>query len=152
MADPIGAAPAELRHDVWRVWACVQHLFPSPLPLAGMVRVWVDLHGLTAADARAILYSLLSPDAIGSFKFAADLTTHLAGKVSERLKQLAKAAEVERVRQEQADRDAETTPKQRGTLAKMFTERAEGIGAMPAAPVDAKRNAAFVDAARGQRQ
>lgn len=123
MADPIGAAPVELQHDVWRVWACFQHLFPSPLSLAGMVRVWVDLHGLTHDDARAILYSLLAPDAAGSFKFPSELMTYLAGKVDQRLKALAKESANEKRRKEQEVADTETPKAERGELARMFAER-----------------------------
>lgn len=150
MADPIGAAPAEIRHDVWRVWVCFQHLLPSPLSIAGMVRVWVDLHGLTHADARTILYSLLAPSAAGSFKFASDLMSHLAAKVAERLEQLAKAEALERRRKEEAERDAAVPPKERGSLVKMFEERAGEIGTMPAAdrsPASPKHNEAFLEAA-----
>lgn len=151
MADPLCAAPPELEQDIFRLWACVQHLFPSPLPIAGLVRVWVDLHGLTVADARAILLSMLSPDCVGSFKFAADLTAALASRVAERLKSIAKAAEVERVRQLQAKRDAESPPKERGSLMKLFQDRAAEVGSMPTDDKPGRRmNEAFVDVARGQ--
>lgn len=122
-ANPIVAAPPDLQHDVWRLWACYQHLFPSPLPLAGLIRCWVDLHGLTVPDARAILYSMLAPEAVGSFKFASELTTQLASKVAERLKWVAKDAAAERRRKEQEALDADAPKVERGDLVQMFAER-----------------------------
>lgn len=123
IADPLCAAPPELERDIFRLWCCVQHLFPSVLPLAGLVRVWVDSHGLSIADAKAVLNSMLSPECVGSFKFAADLTTALASRVDLRLKQVAKETEQARRREAQLDLDADAPKAERGELARMFAER-----------------------------
>lgn len=76
--EPLKAAPARLRHSVWRVWVIHSHLMPTPLPLAAAVGMWVREYGLTEDDAAAVLDTMLSPTAIGQHRFAADLMTALA--------------------------------------------------------------------------
>lgn len=61
---PLTAATAGVRLNVWRVWSVYQYLFPSPLPLAAMLGVWVREYGLTEDDANRILADLLSPDSV----------------------------------------------------------------------------------------
>lgn len=75
---PLEAAPAELRHAVWRLWALHQHLFPSPLPLAAAVGLWVREFDLDERDAAAVLAALTSPAGMAKHRFAADLMTALA--------------------------------------------------------------------------
>lgn len=77
-SNPLAAAPNQLRHGVWRLWCCHQHLFPTPLPLAAAVGVWVREHGLHREDAAAILADFLSPGRMAQFKFASDLLASLA--------------------------------------------------------------------------
>jgi hypothetical protein len=96
--NPLDAAPRELAHDVWRTWACFQFILPSPLPLAGLIRCWVDGHGLTIEDARTILRAMTAPGAVGGFKFASDFMTALAEKVATRIKQREKESEIQRIR------------------------------------------------------
>lgn len=80
--NPLAAAPAALQAPIWRVWTCHQHLFPTPLPVAGAVGVWVREFGLREDDAASILARLLHPSQMGEFRFASDLMTRLAAEAS----------------------------------------------------------------------
>lgn len=91
--NPLAAAPAGVVHPVWKLWACVQHLFPSPLPLAAVVGVWVREHGLTEDDAERILGKFLQPDRMAEFRFPSDLMTALATAAKESITQRKQEAE-----------------------------------------------------------
>jgi hypothetical protein len=77
-ANPLLACPESVRMEVWRLWACHQHLFPTPLPVAGALGVWINDHGLHPDDAGKMLRIALSPGRMESFKFPSDLLTYLA--------------------------------------------------------------------------
>lgn len=74
-ANPLSAAPATIRVNVWRAWCCYQHLFPSPLPLAALFGVWVREYQLAEDDANDLLAGLLMPSVVGGIRFASDLTS-----------------------------------------------------------------------------
>lgn len=98
--NPLAAAPSALRHSVWRVWCLHQHLFPSPLPIAGALGTWVREQGLPEADALKILAAMLKPERMRSFKFASDLMTDLCDQVAEVLHQRRQVEEQLRRREE----------------------------------------------------
>ncbi len=120
MADPMLAAPVELRPAIWQVWVCHQHLFPTPLPLAGAVGRWTRESGLRHDDAQAILRRALTPEAMRGFRFAADLLTFLAESAKEVTDRRKRQAEVEERRA--------LTP----TSADLVRRLTAGIGDVPA--------------------
>lgn len=101
MDAPLNVAPSALRPAIWRVWQVHQHLFPSPLPIAAAVGVWVRDHGLSEADAQAILTAMLSPEMMGNFRYASDLMTTLAVGAGHRIRHAAAAKYREEQRQKE---------------------------------------------------
>jgi len=144
--NPLDAAPSELAHEVWRTWVCFQYLMPSPLPLAGLIRCWVDGYGLKIEDARWALRAMTSPFEVGKFKFVSDFTSALADKVVSRMKQREQQAETARIRREQEALDAEAaTPE----MLKALKDTIAGIGkASEPGHKPARDNQAFLEAAR----
>lgn len=99
-ANPLLACPESVRMDVWRLWACHQHLFPTPLPVAGAVGVWIAEHGLHPDDAAKMLKHALSPGRMDSFKFPSDLLTYLATAARELTDRRKRDEEIQRRRNE----------------------------------------------------
>lgn len=124
--NPLMAAPAPLRHAIWRVWTCHQHLFPSPLPLAGAVAVWVREFGLREDDAAVILAGLMSPDRMATHRFHADLMTSLAAGASEAIRR--RRAEAEAAERAAAER---VSPTERAAARELLAELLTGIGQPP---------------------
>lgn len=75
---PLLALPAEVRPAALIAWSVHQHLFPSALPIAGAVSVWINEFGLLPDEANTILRKLTCPGVMGEFRFAGELMTFLA--------------------------------------------------------------------------
>jgi hypothetical protein len=145
---PVNIAPYALRHDVWRLWVCYSSLHASPLEIAGLIRMWVDLHGLTIEDARSIIYSMMAPAVRASAKFPGDVTAILAGKVDSRLK-WAKADAEQRERSQLIEKaKADRVQLEPGELAAMAFPTETVAASRP--PTSPKHNEAFLEAAREQ--
>lgn len=99
-ANPLAAAPAAIRHAVWRLWTCHRHLqgMDSSLSLAATVGVWIREFGLRTDDAAAILKSFLAPARMSQFRFGSDLMTALAAEVKRVIDRRREEAETERRR------------------------------------------------------
>jgi len=147
---PVNIAPFALRHDVWRLWVCYSSLHASPLEIAGLIRMWVDLHHLTIKDARDIIYSMMAPAVRASAKFPGDVTAILASRVEARLKWVKADAEQTERRLLMEKANAEAEPLKPGELsAKAFPTETVAEVRPPTSP---KLNAAFLEAAREQAQ
>lgn len=84
LKKPLRLLPPAVRPAALEVWACHRHLkgLESPLPIAGMLAVWIERFDLPADDATAVLKRMLHPEQIGQHKFASDLTSTLAAEVA----------------------------------------------------------------------
>lgn len=136
---PLSAAPPGCRRAVWRLWTCHQHLFPSPLPLAAVVGVWVRERGLAEEDANQILAAALSPGRMAAYRFAADLMTDLATAAQAAIDRRRREAQDRADRERRAREAAEAAPPAvvRELIAQV-AGRMTGAGADPAAgPADA---------------
>lgn len=107
LSKPLRVLPPEVRPDAARVWLCYRHLsgMESGLPIATLLSVWIDEHGLHPDDAVACLRKLTAPDAVGGHRFASDLTATLGG--------LATAAIRDRREAEKRRREAEADARAR---------------------------------------
>lgn len=113
-ANPLVAAPSALQPGIWRLWACHQHLIPTPLPIAGSLGVWVREHGLHEDDAAAILSRLMHPAKMGSFRFASDLMTELATQATAAIERRKNEAE------NAARRGGQSTPEARDAVRRLL--------------------------------
>jgi hypothetical protein len=98
LKKPLRLLPPAVRPAALEVWACHRHLkgLESPLPLAGMLWVWIERFDLRPGDATAVLQRMLHPEQVGQHKFASDLTSALAAEVANVLRrQKSEAAQAE---------------------------------------------------------
>ncbi len=102
MQRPLLAVPREVRPSVWSVWIIQEHLFKTPLSIAGAIATDIS-HGLTPADAIAILEAIGAPEERSRFRFASEFMTELARRTALAIKQ-------RKLRAEQAERRADYTP------------------------------------------
>ena len=126
---PLLACPAPLRQAVWKVWVCHQHLFPSVLPLAGAVGVWVREHGLREADAAAVLRGMLAPGRMAGYRFASDLLTDLAGLARGAVE--LRREEERKAREAAGQAAADRRPRATAEQMEAFRAVAESFGKMP---------------------
>jgi hypothetical protein len=100
LKTPLRLLPESVQPAALRLWACHKHLagLETPLPLAGMISVWITEHNLRDDDAAEILNELMAPDRMQGFKFASELTTTLAALVNSRIR--ARRAEAENLERE----------------------------------------------------
>lgn len=102
MQRPLLAVPREVRPAVWSVWIIQEHLFKTPLSIAGAIATDIS-HGLMVQDAIAILEAIGSPEERSRFRFASEFMTELARRTALAIKQRKQQAD-------QAERLAEYTP------------------------------------------
>lgn len=102
MQRPLLAVPREVRPALWSVWIIQEHLFKTPLSIAGAIATDIS-NGLTIADAIAVLEAISTPEERARFRFASEFMTELARRTSLAIKQRKQHAE-------QTERRTEYTP------------------------------------------
>lgn len=107
---PLDVLPEPYRKPVGFFWALNKHLLPTPTPLALRFQVWIAKEGLTAAEVRSVLNTLVSPERAAGHRFASDLLADLAADVAAILRQRRQREEQERRRQEAVKAEEQATP------------------------------------------
>jgi hypothetical protein len=129
MKRPLRAIPEELRPAALAVWVCCKHLkgFETAMPIAAVLSIWIDRHGLRIDDASEILMRMVSPERMKGFQYSGQVMAMLASEVSQAIEQRRQQAEQDRRRREQEQYDATAIAMKPGELSALFA----GIGEMP---------------------
>lgn len=103
---PLRCLPHEVRPAVLGLWTVHRRLFPSALEISASFAVWMNDHGLTAADVTEICRAMTAPGRMAAFKFPADLTTALAEAADAIMRRRKQAEEQRQQRQKYEYADA----------------------------------------------
>lgn len=167
MAKPYRMLPPEVRPAVLEFRLFFQRFFPDPMEICFMFAAWMRDDGLTAEEAVAVMRDARRPVNVGKFKFASDLTTHVAESIEKRRVQRRKAEDIAREAQRRAEYQATYDREQAERRAKAEAAGQPKVTQLPATAADfyrpqtaadvtpakpahdsAAANAAFLDAVR----
>lgn len=127
LKKPLRMLPEEVGEAVLRVWVCNSHMkgFETPLALAGLMRVWMDTHGLRPDDAADMLDRMLAPGNVGQVRYVSDLTAALGVEVERTL--VRRRQEKEQDDRRKADQAGAAAALPPGEVARLL----KGIGRSP---------------------